>query len=146
MVSSYIWVDFRLKGPSIESMSTQKGLRTKTLRSSEVEGHNQKIRCTEPVGAYSFLSFYDIIGVQVALSYKWVYARLKGLSIEPKNSHNEILTKGLRKLQAIKKISNLQHLQQQHQQPLFLVIFGCSINTIWYQDIYGWIRDLKGLP
>ena len=26
---------------------------------------------------------------------------------------------------------------------LFLVIFGCSINSIWYQAIYGWILDSK---
>ena len=70
--------------------------------------------------------------------------RLKGLSIESNNSHNGILTKELCKLQAMKKISNLQHLMHQHQQPLFLVIFRCSINSIWYQDIYGWIRDSKG--
>ena len=33
-------------------------------------------------------------------------SRLKGLSIESKNSHNRILTKELFKLQAMKKISN----------------------------------------
>ena len=60
-------------------------------------------------------------------------SRLKGLSIESKNSHNGILTKEFCKLQAMKKISNLQHLQQH---PLLLVIFGCSLNSIWYQYIY----------
>ena len=59
-------------------------------------------------------------------------SRLKGISIESNNSHNRILTKELCKLQAMKKISNLQHLQQQQQhQPLFLVIFGCCIKSIW---------------
>ena len=38
IVSSYIWMDFRLKGLSIESKNTQNGVRTKTLWSSEVEG------------------------------------------------------------------------------------------------------------
>ena len=36
MVSLYIWVDSRLKGFSIESKNTQKGLRTKKLWPSEV--------------------------------------------------------------------------------------------------------------
>ena len=40
------------------------------------------------------------------------------------------------KLQAVKKISNLQHLQQQ---PLSFVIFGCTISSILYQYIYIWI-------
>ena len=50
MVSLYIWVDSRLKGLSIESNNTQKGLWTKKLWPSEVGGHNQKIRCAEPAG------------------------------------------------------------------------------------------------
>ena len=43
--------------------------------------------------------------------YIWIDSRLKGLSIESKNTHNGVLTKELCKLQAVKKISNLQHLQ-----------------------------------
>ena len=50
-------------------------------------------------------------------------SRLNDLSIESKNTHNGVLTKELCKLQAVKKISNLQHLQQQLQ-PLSFIIFG----------------------
>ena len=95
MVLSYVWVDLRLKFLSIESQNTKKGLRTKKLWPSEVGGHNQKIQCPEPAGAYCFLSFSDIIKVIVALRYRWVDSRLKGLSIESNNSHNGILTKEL---------------------------------------------------
>ena len=38
IVSSYIWMDSRLKGISIESNTTQNGVRTKKLWSSEVGG------------------------------------------------------------------------------------------------------------
>ena len=48
----------------------------------------------------------------VVISYIWAESGPKWLSIESKNSHNGILTKELCKLQAVKKISNLQHLQQ----------------------------------
>ena len=40
----------------------------------------------EPAGAYYFSSFLDIILVQIALSYIWMDSRLKGLSIESKNT------------------------------------------------------------
>ena len=60
--------------------------------------------------------------------YIWIDSRLKGLSIKSKNTHNEVLTKELCKLQALKKISNLQHLLLQQQQPLFLVIFGYNLS------------------
>ena len=53
----------------------------------------------------------------------WLDSRLNDLSIESKNTHNGVLTEELCKLQAVTKISNLQHLQQQ-QQPLSFVIFG----------------------
>ena len=59
----------------------------------------------------------------------WLDSRLNDLSIESKNTHNGVLTKELCKLQAVKKISNLQHLQQQ-QQPLSFVIFG-GLNFIF---------------
>ena len=59
----------------------------------------------------------------------WLDSRLNELSIEFKNTHNGVLTKELCKLQAVKKISNLQHLQQQ-QQPLSFVIFG-GLNFIF---------------
>ena len=54
-------------------------------------------------------------------------SRLNELSIESKNTHNGVLTKELCKLQTVKKISNLQHLQQQ---PLTFVIFG-DLNFIF---------------
>ena len=60
--------------------------------------------------------------------YIWIDSRRKGLSIKSKNTHKEVLTKELCKLQALKKISNLQHLLQQQQQPLFLVIFGYNLS------------------
>ena len=56
----------------------------------------------------------------------WLDSRLHEFSIESKNTHNGFLTKELCKLQAVKKISNLQHLQQ----PLAFVIFG-DLNFIF---------------
>ena len=56
----------------------------------------------------------------------WLDSRLNELSIKSKNTHNGVLTKELCKLQAMKKISNLQHLQQ----PLDFVIFG-NLNFIF---------------
>ena len=56
----------------------------------------------------------------------WLDSRLNELSIESKNTDNRVLTKELCKLQAVKKISNLQHLQQ----PLDFVIFG-NLNFIF---------------
>ena len=53
----------------------------------------------------------------------WLNYRLNEISIESKNTHNGVLTKELCKLQAVTKISNSQHLQQQQQPPSF-VIFG----------------------
>ena len=41
----------------------------------------------------------------------WLDSKLNELSIESKNTHNGVLTKELCKLQAVKKINNLQHLQ-----------------------------------
>ena len=55
----------------------------------------------------------------------WLDSRLNYLSIESKNTLNGVLTKELCKLQAVTKISNLQHLQQQQQQQQqSFVIFG----------------------
>ena len=53
----------------------------------------------------------------------WLDSRLNELSIESKNTHNGVLKKELCMLQAVTKISDLQHLQQQQQPPSF-VIFG----------------------
>ena len=65
------------------------------------------------------LYFLTIIGHQMLLNGIWLDSRLNEFSIESKNTHNGFLTKELCKLQAVKKISNLQ--QQQH--PLTFVIF-----------------------
>ena len=56
----------------------------------------------------------------------WLDSRLNELSIESKNTHNGVLTNELCKLQAVKKISNLQHLPQ----PLAFVNFG-NLNFIF---------------
>ena len=71
-------------------------------------------------------SFYTRYGHQMPLNSIWLDSRLNELSIESKNTHNGVLTKELCKLQAVKKISNLQHLQQ----PLDFVIFW-NLNFIF---------------
>ena len=48
--------------------------------------------------------------IQVPLNGIWLDSRLNEISIEFKNTHNGVVTKELCKLQAMKKISNLQHL------------------------------------
>ena len=60
-------------------------------------------------------------GNQMQLNSIWLDSRLNELSIESKNTHNGVLTKELCKLQAVAKISNLQHLQQQQQPPSFVI-------------------------
>ena len=57
------------------------------------------------------VSFQTRYGHQMSLNSIWLDSRLNELSIESKNTHNGVLTKELCKLQAMKKISNLQHLQ-----------------------------------
>ena len=69
------------------------------------------------------LNFQARCGHQMPLNGIWLDSRLNDLSIESKNTHNGVLTKELCKLQAVKKISYLQHLQQQQQQPLSFIIF-----------------------
>ena len=66
------------------------------------------------------LNFQTRCGHQMPLNSIWLYSRLNELSIESKNTHNGVLMKELCKLQAMTKISNLQHLQQ----PPYFVIFG----------------------
>ena len=75
-------------------------------------------------------NFQTRCGHQMQLNYILLDSRLNELSIESKNTHNGVLTKELCKLQAVKKISYLQHLQQQQQQPLSFVIFG-GLNFIF---------------
>ena len=69
-------------------------------------------------------NFQTTCGHQMPLNNIWLDSRLNELSTESKNTHNGVLTKELCKLQAVTKISNSQHLQQQQQQPPYLVIFG----------------------
>ena len=59
------------------------------------------------------LHFQTRCGHQMPLNGIWLDSRLNELSIESKNTHNGVLTKELCKLKVVKKISNLQHLQQQ---------------------------------
>ena len=67
-------------------------------------------------------NFQTRCGHQMPLNRIWLDSRLNELSMESKNTHNGVLMKELCKLQAVTKISNSQHLQQQ-QQPLSFVIF-----------------------
>ena len=41
---------------------------------------------SKPARAYYFSSFSECICIQIALSYIWMDSRLKGLSIESKNT------------------------------------------------------------
>ena len=70
--------------------------------------------------------FQKRYGHQMPLNSIWLDFRLNGLSIESKNTHNGFLMKELCKLQAVKKINNLQHLQQ----PLVFFIFE-NLNFIF---------------
>ena len=74
-------------------------------------------------------NFQTRCGHQMPLYGIWLDFILNELSMESKNTHNGVLTKELCKLQAVTKISNLQHLQQQ-QQPLSFVLFE-GINFIF---------------
>ena len=75
------------------------------------------------------LNFKTRCGHKMPLNGIWLNSRLNELSIESKNTHNGVLMKELCMLQAVKKISYLQHLQQQ-QQPLYFIIFG-DLNFIF---------------
>ena len=57
------------------------------------------------------IKFQTRCGHQMPLNNIWLDSRLNELSIESKNTHNGVLTKELCKLQAVKKINYLQHLQ-----------------------------------
>ena len=66
-------------------------------------------------------NFQTRCGHQMPLNIIWLDSRLNDISIESKNTHNGVLMNELCKLQAVTKISNLQHMQQ--QQPLSFIIF-----------------------
>ena len=67
------------------------------------------------------LNFQTRCGHQMPLNSIWLDSRLNELSIESENTHNGVLMKELCKLQAVTKISNLQHLQQQQHPPYFVI-------------------------
>ena len=71
-------------------------------------------------------NFQTRCGHQMPLNRIWLYSRLNELSIESKNTHNGVLTKELCKLQAVTKISNSQHLQQQQQPPYFVILWDLN--------------------
>ena len=78
-------------------------------------------------------NFQTRCGHQMPLNSIWLDSRLNEISIESKNTLNGVLTKELCKLQAVKKISYLQHLQQQQRQ-LSFVIFR-DLNFTFDTDI-----------
>ena len=80
--------------------------------------------------------FQTRCGHQILLNSIWLDSRLNDLSIESKNTYNGVLTKELCKLQALTKISNLQHLEQQ-QQLLYFVIFGDLNFTFETSSLYS---------
>ena len=71
---------------------------------------NQQLAALVAVAANVFCHFRVHYKLNIISIYIWIDSRFKGLSIESKNNHNEVLTKELCKLQAVKKISNLQHM------------------------------------
>ena len=77
-------------------------------------------------------NFQTRCGHQMPLNGILLDSRLNYIFIESKNTHNGVLTKELCKLQAVKKISNLQQLLQ----PLYFIIFeGLNFifeNGSWY--------------
>ena len=92
--------------------------------------HVFNLTLTKPlVHLVQLFNFQTRCGNQMPLNSISLDSRLNDLSIESKNTHNGVLTKELCKLQAVKKISYLQHLQQQ-QQPLSFIIFG-DLNFIF---------------
>ena len=96
----------------------------------QVASREENQQLTAPVAAAVatvFCHFRVYYKLNIISIYIWIDSRLKGLSIKSKNTHNEVLTKELCKLQAVKKISNLQHLLQQ-QQPLFFFFFGYNLS------------------
>ena len=132
IISLYIWIDFRLKGLFIECKNTH----NEGFMQFASREENQQLAAPAAASAATvFCHFQMYYKLNIISIYIWIDSRLKGISIESKNTYNGVLTKELCKLQAVKKISNLQHLQQQ-QQPLSFVIFGCTISSILYQYIY----------
>ena len=70
---------------------------------------------------------------QMPLNNVWLDSRLNDISIESKNTHNGVLTKELCKLQAVKKISHLQHLSSSSSRCLlsFLGILNSYLTLVF---------------
>ena len=68
---------------------------------------NQQLAALAAAAATVFCHFGVYYKLNIISIYIWINSRLKGISIESKNTHNEVLPKELCKLQAVKKISNL---------------------------------------
>ena len=75
-----------------------------------------------------FCHFRVYYKINIISIYIWIYSRLKGLSIESKNTHNGVLTTELCKLQAVKKNQQLAAPAVAAEQPLSFIIFGCTIS------------------
>ena len=88
-------------------------------------------------------NFQTRCGHQMSLNSIWLDSRLNDLSIESKNTHNGVLMKELCKLQAVVKISNLQHLQQQ---PPSFVIFGDLNFTFYTASLYSFESKVLRVP
>ena len=73
---------------------------------------NQKFAATVVAAAATFFChFWISYKLNIVLIYIWMDSRLKGHSIESKNTQNGVRMKKLCALQAGKKIRNLQQLQ-----------------------------------
>ena len=80
----------------------------------QIASHKENQQLAAPAVAAAatvFCHFKVYYKINIVSCYIWMDSRLKGISIEFKNTQNGVLTKELSKLQAMKKISNLQHLQ-----------------------------------
>ena len=80
----------------------------------QIASHEENQQLAAPAVAAAATVFYHFqvyYKINIVSRYIWINSRLKGLSIESKNTQKGVLTKDLCKLQAIKKISNLQHMQ-----------------------------------
>ena len=83
------------------------------MQVASCEENQQLAAAVVAEAATVFCHFRVYYKINIISIYIWIDYILKGISIESKNTQNGVLTKELCKLQAVKKISNLQHLQQQ---------------------------------
>ena len=147
IVSSYIWMDSRLKGLSIESNNTQNGVLTKELCKLQAMKKNQQLAATAVAEAATvFCHFQVYYKLNIISSYIWMDSRLKGLSIESNNTQNGVLTKELCKLQAMKKNQQLAATAVAAAATFFCHFrTSCKLKIV-SRYIYGWILNSKGFP